>query len=533
MQEMLQRILLETRSAWRFRWYGAVMAWALGVVGLGVVVWLPDVYEASARVYVDANSELSPLLTDRIVAPDVATHLAYVRQSLLGREYLERVAADNGLDVDAITAAQREEVLETLQEEIVIDATPASPDAGNRAGVSSIYTIRFREERPQVAVGVVRSFMDLLIEDTLGANREGTDMAGRFLDERIAEYEARLEQAEQALAEFQRANSDTLPGSEGTYFQRIQNEREALEQTRRDVRLAESRRNRLAQQLTSETPLMADDPSLNRELRPNSIDARIRDNRAELDRLLLQYTERHPEVIALRESLERLEAQRAEQLRTLGIVDSDQQISALGANPVFQAVQIALNEVEVEIATLEADERDRERRLAELQALIDEVPGVEAELARLNRDYDVVYDQYQAVIRSRETQQLSEQASATDQIEFRVLNPPRAEIEPVAPPRLLLLAAVLFVALGAGAGLAYALAQLRPVFSNARTLREISGFPVIGIVSVFLNPQHAWKRRMALGSFTAVIASLVLVVGGFALYEVVGPGVHSLLGGVR
>ncbi len=533
MQEVLHQVLSELRSAWRFRWYAVLAAWAVTLVGLGVVIWLPNVYEASARVYVDGSSVLRPLLGDRIVAPDIGTHLLYVRQALLGREYLERVANENGLDTISVTPAQREAILEGLRSEIVIEATPAGPDMGGRSGLSSIFTIRFRDERPQVAVGVVRSLLNSLIEDTLGANREGTDVAARFLDERIAEYEARLQQAEQALAQFQRANAGKLPGSEGNYFERMQREREALEQTARTLRLTQSRRERLQQQLTSEAPLLADDPSLSREPRPNSIDARIRDQRAELDRLLLQYTERHPEVIARKEALERLEAQRAEQLRALGISDADVQLSALGTNPVYQALQIALNEVDVEIATLEADIRDRERRLEELQSLIDEVPGVEAELARLNRDYNVVYDQYQALIRSRETQQLSQQASATDQVEFRVLNPPRAELEPVAPPRLSLLGAVLAAALGGGAGLSYLLAQLKPVFTNARTLQTLSGYPVLGTVSrVALDPRATFRRRLALASFSAAIGGMFALVAGAALYEAVGPGVHSLLGGI-
>jgi polysaccharide chain length determinant protein (PEP-CTERM system associated) len=404
-------------------------------------------------------------------------------------------------------------------------------DRSAAPGVSNIFTISFRDRSPGVAVGVVRTLMDSLIEDTLGANRAGTDMAQRFLDDRIAEYEARLEQAEQALAEFQRANSERLPGTEGSYFERIQSEQEAIAQTRRKLQLANSRRQRLQQQITSETPVMAGDPALTKEPPPNSIDARIRDHRANLDRLLLEYTERHPEVIALSESLERLEAQRAEQLRALGLGNSDQQISALGANPVYQAVQIALNEVEVEIATLEADLADREIRLENLRSLIDDVPGVEAELARLNRDYDVIKDQYQALIQSREMQQLSQQASATDQVEFRVLNPPRAEIKPVAPRRLLLLAGVLVAALGAGAGLSYLLTQLRPVIASARALRELSGLPVIGTVSGFVDSRRAQQRRVAFLWFSSAVAGLVLLVGGVALIEVVGPGIHSLVGG--
>jgi len=533
MQELFHQILSELRSAWRFRWYAALAAWAVTLVGLGVVIWLPNVFEASARVYVDGSSVLRPLLGDRIVAPDIATHLLYVRQALLGRAYLERVANENGIDTVSVSPARREAILEDLRSNIVIEASPAGPDMGGRSGLSSIFTIRVRDERPEVAEGVVRSLLNSLIEDTLSANRQGTDVAARFLDERIAEYAARLEQAEQALAQFQRENAGKLPGSEGNYFERMQREREALDQTARTLRLTQARRERLRQQLTSEAPLLVEDSSASREPPANSIDARIRDQRAELDRLLLQYTERHPEVVARREALERLEAQRAEQLRALGISNADMQLSTLGANPVYQALQIALNEVEAEIATLEADIRDRERRLEELQALIDEVPGVEAELARLNRDYNVINDQYQALIRSRETQQLSEQASATDQVEFRVLNPPRTELEPVAPPRLLLLAAVLAAALGCGGGLSYLLAQLKPVFTSARTLQALTGYPVLGSVSrVSLTPRATLRRYLALASFSAAIGGIVVLVAGAALYEAVGPGVHSLLGGI-
>ncbi len=528
MRDLMLQVLSELRSAWRFRWQAVIAAWSVAILGLGVVAWLPNIYEAEARVYVDGTSVLRPLLNERIVAPDVATHLLYVRQALLGREYLERVATNNNLYGAVPTAADREAVLANLATDIEIDAVA---DGINRDSVSSIYTIRYRNERRDVAVGVVSSLMNFLIEDTLGANREGTDMAARFLDDRIAEHESRLDKAEQALAEFQRANSGTLPGTEETYFERMQRERDELERTRRDLRLAESKRDRLRQQATSESPMVLED-GITREPPPNSIDARIRDQRAELDRLLLRYTDSHPAVIALRESVTRLETQRADQLKALGIADGDQQLSALGSNPVYQAVQIALNEVDVEIATLEADARDRQARLAELQALINEVPAVEAELARLNRDYNVIKDQHQALLQSRERQQLSEQASASDQVDFRVLNPPAADLDPVAPKRLLLLAGVLVAALAAGGGLSYMLSQLRPVFSSARALREISGFPVIGSVSrALLDPRLVARRRHAAALFSLAIAGLVLTVGGVALYELVGPGIHSLVGG--
>jgi protein tyrosine kinase modulator len=191
-----------------------------------------------------------------------------------------------------------------------------------------------------------------------------------------------------------------------------------------------------------------------------------------------------------------------------------------------------VNEAEVETAMLEADIHDREQRLEGLQSLVDKVPGVEAELARLNRDYDIVKAQYHALIESRETQQLSQQASSTDHVDFKILNPPRAGVKPVAPRRLLLLAAVLAAALGCGAGLSYVLAQLRPVFASARELRETSGVPVIGsVTNVFVDPLFRAQRRFALASFSTAVVGLVLLIGGVAVFELVNSGIGEMLGG--
>lgn len=531
MREMLLEVLSEARSAWRFKWYGAAAAWLVALGGWGWVALQPDVYEATARVYVDMSSVLRPLLGEQIIPSDVGTRLAYVRQALLGRQYLERVVSEQGLDALATTPQERERMLNALRDAIRIDATAASRDAQGRESPSSIFDISYRHTRPQTATGVVTALVNSLIEDTLGANREGTDTAERFLDERIREYENRLQQAEQALADFQKRNSGRLPGSEGGYFVRMQSERDLLNTTQRNLRLAESRRNRLQEQLNGETAVTADDAAAVREPPPNSIDSRIRDNRMELDRLLLEYTDRHPDVIAVREALARLEAQRIEQLNALGLANPDQQLSTLGANPVYQAVQIALNEAEIEVATLTADAADRQRTLNELQSLIDEVPEVEAELARLNRDYDVVREQYQSLIQSRETQALSRKASDSDQVDFRVLNPPQAGYAPVAPPRLLFLAAVLVSALGVGGGLCYLVAQMRPVFNNSRALRETSNFPVLGVVGrVMVDATVRNRKRVEMSAFSATVAGLVCAFGVVVYVEVLGPGFRALLG---
>lgn len=523
MQELLDKILTEISSAWRFRWYGVLMAWLCFLVGSGVTVVLPDVYEATARVFVDSTSSLRPVLNNQvnqIIPVDVVVQLSYVRQALLGRPQLERVARANGLDAGAQTPMEFETTLADLRDSIRITS---------RDNTNTVYSISYRNSDRDTAIGVVDTLLNTLREDTIGANRAGADTASRFLEERIGDYERRLQAAETALAEFKRRNSDRLPASQGGYFERLRIARENVSAGERELRLAISRRDQIREQIDSESPVMpagtearADEPE------PNSLDARIREYRAQLENLLLQYTDRHPDVINAKETLTRLEGQRAEQLRALGVLDPDQELSSLATNPVYQSLRIALNESNVEIAAIEADLVERRAEEGQLQALIEEVPEVEAELARLNRDYNVIYEQYQSLVRSRETQDLSEKAQVADEVEFRVIDPPLADFAPVAPNRLLLIAGVFMAALGAGGALCWLLAQLSPVFANARILREICGLPVLGSITYALPRSRL--RSLALAGFAAAVGGLTLVFGGAVMLELAGPGLRSLMG---
>jgi polysaccharide chain length determinant protein (PEP-CTERM system associated) len=528
MAEILAQIWSELRSAWRFRWYGAAAAWAVCLGGWAWVALQPNIYEATARVYVDASSILRPILNEQIIPTDVNLELSYVRQAVFGRGQLELMARENNLVPPGATPAQREAILNKLRNALQVNSAPATRDNSP----NTIYDISYRHSNRDTAVGVVTTLVNFLVEQTMTANRADTDTAERFLEERIQEYENRLQQAEEARASFKRRNSDRLPGAEGDYFQRMQQIRTNLETAEQSLTVAEARRDQLRAQLAGEPALQVADRT-DIEPPPNSIDARIRDARAQLDALLLQYTDRHPDVVALRETLSRLEAQRIAQLESLGVrTDGDQPLSGLALNPVHQALQMELHDAEVEVATLQANVRQQRERLQALQALIDEVPEVEAELARLNRDYDVVYEQYQALIRSRETQALSRKASDTDQVDFRVINPPLAEFEPVAPARLRLLTVVFLGGLMLGAGVCYLLSQVKPVFSDARVLRDITGLPLLGVVSQAApDPSRRRMRRLAVASFAASIVFLGVLFLATVAVEVAGPGLHDLVGG--
>ncbi len=519
MQEQLTYVLTELRSAWRFRWPALGAAWAVCLTGWAVVSSMPDVYEASARVYVDTTSQLRQILGEQIVEVNVDAQLAYVREAMLGTVQLERVARETGLALDAGTPAALDELLQRLRERITLSVSGEQSRRG--PVVDHVYTLRYRDVDRAMALKVVQALLDTLVEDTLGNRRESSASARRFLEQQVDDYAQRLALAEQRLAEFKREHTDVLPGNSGGYFDRLQSETSALEDVRRELVLAESRRDRMLEQLggsASAAPTEAGEPI------PNSIEARIREHEVREEDLLLRYTDRHPDVVGVRETLERLREQRDAQRAALSSGSAP-----AATDPVYQALQIGINEVEVEIAALSVEVAGREQRVERLRSLIGEVPEVEAQLANLTRDYDVVRAQYQALLKSLETERLTREASETDQVDFNVIDPPSSLASPVAPPRPLLLLGVLFAGLAAGGAVAFLLSQLRPVFPNSRLLREVTGLPVLGTVSLTWTDRYAASRRMAMAGFGLGCLGLVAVFSAVFLVEVVGPGWRTLL----
>ena len=98
MHAIIEEALDEVRGAWRFRWAAVTCAWAVCVIGWIVVLWLPNRFEASARVFVDPTSTLKSVIQGLAVEQDVNAELNLVRQSLLSEPQLRKVVSQTGLD---------------------------------------------------------------------------------------------------------------------------------------------------------------------------------------------------------------------------------------------------------------------------------------------------------------------------------------------------------------------------------------------------------------------------------------------------
>ncbi len=513
MQKIILRVLDEIRGTWRFRWFALAAAWVVCILGWSYIISLPNVYQASARVYVDTQSALRPLLKGIAVDPEVESNLAIVRQAILSRPNVEKVARETQLDQRADTAKDSELLINSLMLHITIENDARSPVNGS----DGLYRISFTDYSRAKSVAVVSNLLASFVGDTLGSKRTGQEGAQKFLRDQIAAYETRLSEAETRLSDFKKQNVGRMPDDRGDYFNRLQTEMTGLEQVRQTLALAQARRDAMSRQLNGEEPfIFGFDQGANSapaETRGGGdVDARIRDLERRREELLLRFTEKHPEVVAVTDTINQLKAQETAELDRVGRGQkaTGTLSQSLKSNPVYQSIQIQMKSNEVQIAELTQDAAQRQARIAELRRLVNTVPEVEAQLTKLNRDYDVTHAEYQQLVQRLETAKLSEQADRTGVVNFKIIEPPTVPYEPIAPNRLLMMAAVLLAGLGAGVALAYGLNLIRPVFQNSRSLAEITGLPVLGVVS------RTWMQKYRVSARRG----MVLLAGGFALLVV-------------
>jgi polysaccharide chain length determinant protein (PEP-CTERM system associated) len=512
---LINQALDEAHSAWRFRWFGLALASALAILGWLAVFALHDRYEAEASVFVDTRTSLKPVLQGLTVDQDVDAQLNFVRQSLLAGPALQRVAIESGVLPAGLDAKRQEQILTDMSRRIDISVRSANGREDERTKAGSIYRVVYQDRNRARSLRMVKILVDALVNETLGGNREGSQNAQQFLQTQISEYEKRLRTAEDRLAAFKSKNMGLMPTEQGGYFAQLQAASQAAANVRTKLAEAQSRKATLTRQLHGDVAVAAigQAQSAGTSNGGGGLDTLSRIDQAQqrLDELLLRFTDQHPDVIAARQTLDDLKARRAAEIASLRQGDAAAAAaSRASSNPVYQSVQLALNQVDVDIGDLNTELAQHDAKVAELRRHVDTAPQVEAEFAQLNRDYDVNKAQYTALLEKLQKARLGERADDAGSIRFEVVQPPTASLGPVWPQRPAFLAMVLVGALVCGGALAWGLNMLHPVVSSPGALSQSLGVPILGLVSVAFPSKRAEARRRDVWQITVAATCLIV-----------------------
>jgi len=511
MELLIGQLLIIVRRMWKYRWVGLVVAWVTGMVGAVVVFVLPDRYEASARIYVDTQSILKPLMSGLAVQPNVEQQVTMLSRTLISRPNVEKLVRMADLDLKNQSKAQQEATIETVTGNLSIQSS----------GRDNLYILGYRDNDPETAKRVVQSLVSIFVESSLGATRKDTSTATTFINEQIKSYEAKLEEAETRLKEFRLKNLSNVGGGDGKdSAARIAELGSQLERARLEYREALNARDAAKGQLEAEKARGGQQTTVQSLMQESSanvstpeLDARLAEHRRNLDGLLQRYTDQHPDIIATRKLIKDLEEQKKKEMAELRKQSMNVPTASVGQSSGSLAMQELVRimaTAEVQVAALKARVDEYSSRYGAAMAALKTAPQVEAEAAQLNRDYAIHKRNYEDLVQRREQASISGELDVASGVaDFRVIDPPRANPKPVAPNRLLLLAGAMAAALGVGLFTTFAASQLRPVFHDANDLRTRVELPILGVVTRLVTDADRARQRVDLIRFSAGAGGLL------------------------
>lgn len=511
MDELVTQLMIYVKGVWKYRLLAVIVAWLVAIVGWIMVFKMPDDYEASARIYVDTQNIIRPLMEGMTVSPNVQQQVSIMGRTLISRPNVERVVRMVDLDVQVANEKEKESLVTKLMNEIELGATTGD----------NIFTITYNNNNPVLARNVVQSLLTIFVEEGLDGRKGDSSSALRFIDQQIAAYEEKLIAAENALTEFKQKNIGLLPGQGGDYYAQLLKAEEEMKKAQLALKEAEQRRDAIKKQIRGDEPVFVLEPfSVEEEetiVNPE-IDARIAKLQESLDTLRLDYTELHPDVVATKRLITQLEEQKKEEAKRNSSGKRDQD-PGRNYSPMLQQLNVALADAEAVVAAMAARVKELTERYENLKAKSNAIPRVEAEFTQLNRDYTVNKANYEQLLERRVSARMSgELTSASGLLSFKIIDPPQVPEAPDGPDRTMLFSLVFLAALSAGIGIAFVISQVRPSFYSQGNLREITGFPVLGSVPMIWTDEQKKQRKRRLFVFGCSILFLTLVYLMLLLY---------------
>lgn len=487
-------------AAWRYRWFAVLFTWLICGVGWAYVLTIPNQYQSSARMYVDSEAVLTPLLRGLAADNGQGKQLDFLQRTLLSRPNLEKLISKTDLVLSVNGPGELQAMVEQLGRSVWVNS-----QGGN------MFTITYRNESPRLAYDVVQSVLTSFVESKAGNNRAEIANAQNFLQQQINAYEKQLRDAERKRAEFRVKYIDLLPSGDGG-LSRMEGAAGTVRQLEGSLDDAVARREQLTRELANTPPLIATE-SEGAGIVDNG---RLRAAQVQLQELLLRFTNEHPDVVAQRALITALRSGAVGSGAPPAPAEPAASRNRSVPNPIYEQIKNRLIDNDGTVYSLQRQVAEQTKERDRLEGIARGVPGLQAEFTNLNRDYDVLRLNFEGLLARRESMRISQAADLdSDKLKLQIVDPPQVPENPIGPKRLLLLSGVLIAALAGGGALALLLVQFDQSFHSIDELRDL-GFTVVGGVSL-LAASVPFRRRVAsLGAFSLAVLLPVVVYGGLA-----------------
>ena len=427
-------------------WMTLVLVLA-SAVATGVVLAWPMKYEATAKL-IFSSQRIPEDLVRSTVPARIEEEINAMLGEILSRDSLSEVIDAQGLDPGEVL---REDLIADLRQSTTIEPERAFGSGRGQTG-AVILAIRHESSDPKAAAGVANDLADRFISTHIERRSRQTRLTSEFLRREMERAEEALREQRTAVFEFKQRHRGELPSELETTLARL----ERLQQQRQSLALQISDAEGRLLLVQSQSP----DGSGSR--------AQVLDDlRMRLAEARMIYTDEHPNVIALRDRVEELEADFAQGRNAGG--------PQTAAGPATLIVQRELSSLRAQLSSVEQEIGNLDTRVAR-------IPAREEELAGLEQREQVIRENYVEALRKLKEAELSESLEHAQQ-GFQVSRLESAN-PPTQPklPRWKLALGALATAVFASAAAGVLLEWIDRVILGAEDLQSLTGMMNLGEV---------------------------------------------------
>lgn len=462
---------------------------SLLLTALGIVVTslLPNVYRATTTILVDPQKIPERYVTSTVTT-DPNARMNTLTQQVLSASRLQEIIDRNDLYPELRRKKSREEMLDFMRKKTKIELKP-SPEP--EQGLSS-FTISYEDKNRMLVAQITNQLASSFIDWNLKVRQQQAISTTQFLGSELQRAKEGLEEQESQLEAFKMKHVGATPNELNANLQTLSRLQAEAQSNADAVGRLDQERILLTQvkPIDSQSAPLTDRDRLLQEKR------RLENERWSLKR---QFTDTYPDVIAITEQLNNLNAR----LATLPEPAKD---STESYDP---NTQVRLTLIEKEIQRHKAQIVTLQRQMQTYQWKVDSVPVLETQLAELTRNYEASRQNYQSLLDKTFSAGMSEELERKQQAErFTVLDSAKTPEKPISPKRIPIMIAILIAATLIPAGLVIAMYLLNSSVNSEAELKEIlpPGVTILGMIPPIESELDLQHRRFL--SIQTVVVSL-------------------------
>ncbi len=499
------------------------------VIAAGVAFTLPRVYRSTGIILIE-EQEIPKEYAISMVTSYAEQRIQTYTQRIMSSSRLTEIINRYNLYSDLRQKRNLEEIIEKMRKDIKLETV--APEVSDRRARSSTvaFTVSYEGENPEAVQQVANTLASLYLQENLKVRGEKTAGASKFMEDEMKEVQASLARQDAKIAEYKQKHINALPELSQMNLQELERLERNIEQYDIQLRFLKERESSLGTQLAG-TPRYLLGPEKERqenESREKDRSEKDKDRLKELELRLVYfktlYTERHPDVIKLKQEIADLEKK---------IQTADEEAAAKPEpppkpdrpayrteNPVYITISSQLSGTKAEIDSVKRQIATAERRRQEYIIRIERSPRVEegyrgliSERNNLQAKYDDLMKKYMEtrVASGMEKEQMGER--------FTLIDPPRLPVKPVKPnvPAILLIGAVLGI--GGGIGLASLKEFSDHSVRSVEALARATGYTVLASIPEILTGKdiaRMEKKRRAVAY--SVLGGLIICVAVFHFF---------------